>query len=789
MNNFYIESQKFYNQFRNGQNFSLNLTEYTDNITGNVGEIQKVVTELTTSTEVYASDFGSVTYTELTSQGQFEFSGSWFNEGISVGATIQIEWDGNTVEETVISSNGSLGNTLRTTKVNLGSLLDGARTDFVFKVKSAPNFLYYKYCLSPLTSSTNNYTSPFDANEQAYYAYLSGLTTLNTLGGAIESWNLGAVTAEFISTTVINGSYVHEYAFNHTFKIPYYIDGQLGNIDNLTPPNNLIGSNTYKYGFGVFMAENNSDVNRNFEYTGNSGSVGYFNENFNGFANNYEILNLEFSNGNQLEGTLSNTVTFQIKNNSIDFVTGDTIILTHSKLPSENEYSNKIDVFDDIWLFENIEIEIDAVATSGTIFDSAEVTLNADPTLLDVTIDIVYTTAQQLLIEEDKNYLLFATVGNPLLDPAIQDRVNLIIDQNNWDYDNDVYGLVQNNVIKFLNSNNEIGNSSYPTDFKGWDGDFVGCRFNFETKADENAFISNAVFRLMGYDGTEYFEINSTQIPVPNFQIVTVDSALVPYQICNTDVQNGYNITSAESFNRITLESTVPATSGTWQEWTGSLAFKVDWRSWIQNLNVPNVFYDSAEPNNNQNQKTSNYSNTNGYDIYAVIDLTISKAFYTSNVAGTKITLAGVDPNPTVYRLKSESSLILDFDDDGALGSLVTAETFYYDENNNLTENLFINENVRIEIEFTFTSLPAKVEGEIIIEPENTTQQEWRLSTAKDWTNNESPLKPTDTLLIGNTTLVEQTVSGNVITLICQTNRDNLNNGINYNVYGRLFAG
>ena len=76
--------------------------------------------------------------------------------------------------------------------------------------------------------------------------------------------------------------------------------------------------------------------------------------------------------------------------------------------------------------------------------------------------------------------------------------------------------------------------------------------------------------------------------------------------------------------------------------------------------------------------------------------------------------------------------------------------------------------------------------GEIWIEAENGTQQEWRLSTHKDWTSPLNPLQPTDTLITGNTTLVEIVSVNNLVTLICQTNNANIIPNITDKVRVRL---
>lgn len=777
MNFFNIISSKFYNELRNKSNFSANLGQYTDELIGNVGETVQLIRVVTSETTILADDFGTFDYVVGGSYGTFTFTGNWFTEGLSVGATVDITWNNGTqtVSETIVSVTGAGGTVLNVTKVNLdlAGLTTAPRDDFEIRVTSVADRVTYKYALNQLSSNTNNYQSPLDNNQQAYYTNaITGLyQTLQRIGNDV-SWDLGAVEMKFNPTA---NPYVHEYEIRHTFKIPYYKDGQIGNIENLLLPSTLVGTNSYKYGFGLFLAETNNNYNRILEDSGLNGSVGYYNENFNGFSNDYEIQNLVISNAHNsqtLEGTDTNTVTFQIKNNASNFVANQEVIIKHSKLPNGSEYQNKNDSFDDIWLTDSLETEVGFISVNSSVITNCDVMLNADPTLLDVSFEVGYTTNEQLLIEDTKNWLMSVLIDDNSILPDVSNRVNLKIDSQLWSFDNDVYGLVQNNSVLFCTSSElNIYDSSF-TNFSGWDGDFIGVYFAFQTRAEYQAKIIGCVFRLIAYkNGIEQFEIGSTPVNIGGLIGTTISSLTVyPYQLTNIDYQNSFNITSNESFNRIKLTSVVPAFGTVWQDWSGELAFEVNWREWIANSNVPNVFYDATKQNDNKNEKTSNYSNLNGYDIYGVVDVTIG-----SNQGAN-----------TVYRLNSDSSIELDFDVSGTNPFIGT--TYFYDINNIAINNIYNNQNVRIEIEFDHSlGILTKIGGEIWIEKDNSINKPWRLSTHKDWSNQNNPLQPSDTLLTGNITLVEVVIISNKVTLICETNNLNLDPNVNYNIYGRIF--
>ena len=776
MNNFNITSSKFYNELRNGSGFTDNLTDYTDTLVGNVGEKVQLIRTIEVFTNVLASDFGTFDYLIGTTYSSFTFGGNWNTEGLSVGSTVEISWDIYTASETVMSISGVGGNVLTTTRTNLDlqGITDGARSDFNIIVTSVSERLIYKYSLNQLSSSVNNYISPFDNNEQAYYtnAITGAYQTLTRVGNDV-SWDLGSVEAKFIPSA---SSWVHTYEIKHTFVIPYFLDGQLSNIENLLTPTDLSGGNSLKYGCGVFLAYQSNNYNKYIEEAGYSGSVGYYNENFNGFTNDYEVQNVSISNTlntGTIEASNLNTVTFQIKNNASNFVTGQEIIFKHSKLPLSTEYQNNSNTFDNIWLIDNLYTTIDGAMSSSTIITDCEVSLNVDNSLIDVAFDISYDATQKLLISDSGNWLLSSVIDDNTLTPNLSNRVNLKIDSQLWSYDYDISGLIQNNDIRFFPSNENIvtPTGTEYSSFTGWNGDLMGVNFSFETKAEFSAVINSAFFRLIAYkNSSDWFEISNTPINLGKIVTTLPSITTYQYQLANVDYQNSFNITPTETFNRITLASTVPVYGTSWQQWEGTLAFEVKWREWIANANVPNVFYDASETNNNKNNRTSNYSNINSYDIYGVIDLNV-----------------GSDQGAnTDYRIMSDPSIELDFDVSGT--NTITGTTFIYDELGNITDNLYNNQDVRIEIEFDHTlGTIGKVGGEIFIEKENSSSNVWRLSTSKNWSNPLNPLRASDTLATGNTTKVEIISALNKVTLICNTNNLNLDPNTKYFVYGRIF--
>lgn len=787
MSNFNVISKKFFNEYRNGVAFGDDLTEFTDRLQGNEGEIVQILEQIEINTIANARQVIDMTFFENSALSYCTFVAPLINFvdlGFYNGATLQIEFDGNVI--TVGTCEGITGNGNKTIKIDsigrsallAAGIVDGDQSQsIVIKVTSPPEYLLYKYGLNPNSSTAPNYVSPYGGQQNYQLKAITNSFQTMTWIGSLEGSNLGTVRLKFDTT---NENFKHLFTIEHTFKIPYYIQGQIVNLNGVTNPPDLLGANSLKYGNGFFFGGNTNVTVAIFEDLGGVGNVGYFDENFNGFPKNYTIENLSISNSantGTLEGTLVNTVTFDVVSSAGNWTAAvDELIFTHTKLPTQAEYFEQNTDFDDIWLFENIKTVEGAAPISnlGGMLSLFEFSIDGgDPTRLNVRVFITFDSARQLLIDENVDFLLYVTTAhNDLSDPDLMDRVNLIVNQGEYTNDNDVPGLVTKWTPLIHEEWDGITGSKFFTNFDGWDGDFIGFAFSFDTQAEDDAIVKDFKVHLALDNGTDFFPLLTIPIPLTNFQIGTVDVDGINFQILNKDFNASFNMPDTVQLNQIELEAIIPTSPApTTQSWEGRLGFRVPWRDWIQNLNVPASFIDYSEPQNGQNEKTSNYSGVSGFKVKAIIELNMGSS-------------TGAD---TTYFLLSDDSEILDFDDAG--GGTFSAVTKLYDEDGDITDNIFIDQNVRIEIEFSHTLgtlVVGDTWGRIWIEADQTTLQPYDLSTELDLNDINSPLQPTDTLATGNTQFVEIVSVNNLVTLICQTNRDNLTAGLVYNLYGRL---
>ena len=779
MNNFNVISKKFYNQYRNGSTFTLNLTEFTDRLQGNTGEILQLVEVIEIATIVNEEKTIDITFNE-NSSGSFAILDAslldFVQEGLYNGAILSIDLLGTTVTATCEGVTGSSNQELKIDSTGRTNLLgagweDGdINSDVVITITNHPTFLTYKYGINPNKSTTPNYLSPLDNNEQAYQirGVLTGVASpMIWIGKEIGS-NMGTVTLEHVQTVDV---YKHQYEIVHTFKQPYYVDGQLSNINTQQNPEDLVRDNSLKYGNGFFFGGTTNITVGKFEDIGGVGNIGYFGENFNGFKGSYtssDFLVTNSLNTGKLEATVPNTVTFKISSSTpIGFVGGETIILTHSKLPTQQEYANKTESFDNIWLFENIRQTENAAAVAGTMFSAVTVTLVGSD--LEVSAVITYSADQQTKITDTSNAILMFNIATEnIANPNTTDRGMVSFGGQTYSEDTRVGDLVTLWQPDIYNSWDFFSGSKFFTNFDGWDGDLIGVKFSFDLDVTQDATINSAKLFIVSDSLAQKFQI-SLPIPFASINVITETSGLYDYQLFNSTIGANLNLPFADDLGFINLATTTPAPSTPTQTWTGSLGIRVPWQDWIANNVVPNSFFDPSKPNNNKNQKTSNYDNGT-YDIKLMLSL---------NLGST----GGVNTN---YELYSDASTIADFDTNGGT---FTGVPKFYDLTGDITDNVFVDQDIRVEIEFPHALGVLAVGdlwGRIWVEQSNATGNPFDLSTDKDWTNPLSPIKPSDTLSTGNTTLVEIVSINNLVTLICLTNKNNIINDVEYKFYGRL---
>jgi hypothetical protein len=783
--NFNILDPKFYNEYINGSSFTDNLGQFSSRLTGNAGELVKVIRQVSVSITVNpncVSTIEFITGTDPTFGIMRSESLNFQNEGLWNGAVVDVFFDnGQSVLNVVIGTiSGRNYGDLNITKAALISagLQDGKTKLIKIKLKDAPRYLNFKYGLLPMDSNGPNYKSPYDNNEQSYYAY--NITNTPTLTRMIWKGNEIGADLGFVDVTYDGApaTYEHFYTVEHTFRIPFYIDGEFANIQGAKNPQTLSRPVNVKYASGFFFGSDTNEKAAVFEDVGGTnpgrGNVGYFGENFDGQKLEYNVRNALISNSlgtGVIEATVTNTVTFNIGSlTAFGLKPGDKVILYYSKLPTENEYSNQKTSWNDIWMFDSLVQIADDPAVSSVIISNYTVIFNGGSGEFDVSFDVDIPVADRDKINGNQtNYSIWITIATQRLGNSdTMDRSSVGVHTAQNSKDETVGGLItawQPEIFEHWNYNTGIKKF---TNFDGWDGDLLGQEMNFETDLSQVPIIKKFIFRVVADNGTDNFILFSKQIQIPSIQ--TQDVGGTQYQIVDVSEINDFQFSSNDILNSVRLFSVVPTVPAATQSWVALIGFQVPWQEWIEKLTVPTSFYDILEPNGNRNQRSSNYSGASGmgYDIRTVVALSI-----------------GSDTGPdSEYELLSDSSNILQLNDNG--GSSFSKVYELLDASGNPTLDLAKDQNVTVKIhhDHTLGVIPlANISGLVWMLPKNGTGQPFFLSTDKDLTNSQSTLQPSDTLLSGNIQFVEVISINNRFTFIVKTRSSKMTDGVTYGIY------
>ena len=780
-------SEKFYNEYRNDdgtRTFPSNLGEFTTFLQGNQGELVKVIREIEFSVTVNELRNTSILY-DATSDATYGLliseSIDWKEEGLFDGAVIDIFYNRgkSSVTGITLDTISGIGNcTLRLPKASLSDFKDGKeRTDIVIRLTTAPQWLTYKYGTIDVDATNVDFRSQIDGSEQAYYT--------NTIASSPSTTNMRLVgnnSGSDLTTTLsvsydgVVDTYFFQYTIEHTFRIPFYVEGELGNLMTSTIPRRTRPVNM-KYCVGFYFGGDSANTAIQFEDVGTTGNVGYFGENFNGRVNNYGAKDYAVSNTSgtgKIEATEVNTITFTIEDlASGTFSGGETIILSITKLPSKNDAEFKTTSWANNWLFDSVRVTEGGGSASSGRLSNATATLNGGE--IDVSVDLTFSSDDQdLLTSIDSSLVSFTLATQDLSDPDNMDRSTTVAKAASYSKNPDITGIVTAHQPDIYPESQYDGGTAY-SNFNGYDGDLLGLDDTFTVDLQSDPLITGIRFAVVADNGTDYFELYGYSFPITSIQTVTVSGN--QRQILDIDLARDFNIPTTELINRASVEALSPGSAASTQNWQVKIGFQIPWREWIANGNVPTTFIDYTEENNNQNNRTSNYSGVSGYTIKTLIRV---ETQVSDPVQQQSIT--------TYYELFSDSSAILGFDDAGVGTFSLSWE--YFQANGDAISNIATNENIRIDAKFAHTLgtlSTANLFGYIWILPVNGTGQPWFLSDEIDETNVNNALQPTDTLMTGNTQFVEVISTLNQVILRCRTNKDNITLNQSYKIYARLY--
>ena len=700
-----ISKREYKTDYFNGSDFSLNPSDTNPHLYGGVTSYTQVLHEIQVSwnskssiSSVFTKDGDTLTRS----------SGSFILDGFAIGDIVDLESINYNVEPSVTEATGTdleviaIGDDyIIINGLDAAGFVDGDYGDkdnglwklFINGKNPLEGFVMNFGIIG--NTETINFNSKLDETKQGYFASGVGFDT----GGGIRDTNfvdgafLGAYRSSKTGTLKVRyvdnpSTYVQRFEVEHTFlNLPYYLDGQDDNLENNTLPE-LFQDDSIKYAFKYEFRTDLADENtsKSIEDAVQKGSVGYWNVNYNGFTNDFQIQNLTYEDTvgdpalSLIVGELT-TVKFRVNSSVSSFVNGSSIInIFSSYLPTQSEYEKKEETFTEIWEVEKYRDTLGNTTVTGqTIIQGVRSTF-VDANNIDVEIDVLYVSKSQ----EDK-YILGIEVANDSVVSGNANFVPLKIDFNTFQKTACIEDLGELNSLEIVDiQGNSIGA------YGGYIEDQILLNYDFSIDHARETVIESIEVGFFAYNPTtfEQFDINMENVPFQT--IAEKNDGTYTYQEITTNQDTLYRLgdTDPNRFRTINTGSLV----GSKRSYNGSMGVKIPWQSWRQLAAASDEFVDSNEPFDGKNMDSSRYSNKEGFELRV----------------GLRVTLTGLDDlgtlGQTPYYFSKPAFDVGTYDDDPAY--TVTFETFD-SNNNNLGGVLLANENTKIKVTVspTFGSL------------------------------------------------------------------------------------
>jgi len=617
-----VVEQEFLNEFQNDVGFVSNPADVTANLAGAVMENVRIIQKVQVSWKSDAAPGNEF----IVSVGGLQITranGSFIADGLSTNDLIRVSALGN-FQATVITP----------TQINFTApipLAAGPYQALTLEGVTPLTASVYKFGLIE-NSEQFNVVSKVSNNDQGFYGSGFGLGPLGARDnvtvvqlqrlGVYNDWITGDVSVRYDST--INNDTIQIFEIIHDLTIvPYYLDGELSNLQNDVIPTLLAGLNSLKYvfsaGFRTVLSNPNTEKTADIDIS--LGAVAWFNENYNGFNNNYQINSVAYeeeATGNSADGLLIGSktkVTIDVEKTTGNFIAGERAGVYVSYLPEQSEYTDTVltDLKEN-FLYDNALNNEGVVAANGQDFITNFEITNLVGNTMTLTFDVDYSIAQKVrlagLISNNPIYFLIGVeLGDATLTSANSDRILLLADTEKYDASADIPDLWSFPKMDLYTHEKQIGVDTGTTDVTSWNEDGIAIDFTMRLDLNKDALLNSMSMVLLAYDPITKIYFLIDQYNYNMFPAIV--SSGVQQLIINAD--RGYILEGTDQFNDVSLS--VGANAAGLQDYDGVIGQKFSWQDWIENLNVDTVFFDASKPQNNRNLKTSNYSLLNGYEI------------------------------------------------------------------------------------------------------------------------------------------------------------------------------
>lgn len=808
-------------------------TNETDWLLGNVGDWQKLEIDFEVSVDFIASTQESVSLDNTNKIIKLNNGKSWSDYGFDIGDSVKMEFKRDVVDGDGNVSTSSHVSTL--TIVNLYSDTLEHNTTF-----TAPWFL----SLNIIPTDRGNekiYDLKFKTVKQAEglkfrYAHLSNDdyqsdNLVSFIDGSITEFSFAGLNNLINNIDVpinpdgvqsgmaIDSGTVRKISYNGATGVGTYriaiifmfasIFEQPSNLADVVPPSILFnaGSLTDNFEIEVFPEWNNpnTSIKNNLDHTERLGNTGWFNENFNGLDNNFNIESFNYYDDsgnaiNQLD--YANPVNVEVIIGGINNLNEQSEFgLGFAWIPqNEEDYHNKNTPYHQNLYINTARKYTDGINDSFNLDESTGTNVFLGNSTTNARMNIQATNnvlfgiagADKVRLrarfipnadftadfeakgESDRKYALWVSVADQDLQINFSDRVSLLLD-----YKDLVkvippagpYPGMTNKFIEHPQSENVAGVDKY----FGFVEDDVLSRVAFKINTDDNK-----VFRSMsfGYEVVNEDTGLSYELERYNVNLSSFPNDSNGVQNFNIDEQRGFKLEDGNNKNWVKILRDDSNDNGTDKSYLAFFATKIRWEDWIGRDSVPTEYFDINNLNNGYNNDWLDYLRTMGNYVinFYVLTEVIDDGEYKLHKNSFEITFNDYDENLNIetthqYFRDSDDTLLnvgVDPESGKPLGVLLNNEPTRIEITyTNLTEDF--------DIDKTYCTTTIEVD-------KGAGRFEHRQLSSVWGSENDNILIP----LPSETKLKVELIAPNVIKTTCLVDNNRLVDALRYKVSGRI---
>lgn len=432
-----------------------------------------------------------------------------------------------------------------------------------------------------------------------------------------------AIKTKLLTYVVKIGTHTYKYELELEFMMHSIFDN-FSDLENNIVPDWLLGANclTDNISIKMFPVWNNPNslIKNELVNTRKLGNTGYFNENYNGFINNFTVESLTYQDSllnfveqiDYSQETLIKAVISGVSNLDANsrfqfgfiWITTDETIYKEKNTPFHENLkvcsTKNIDYTD----YFALSGSFDTTTYIGHSIDNARMNVK-DIKFSTVGLDLMFeatfiptpefTTYIDSLNEFDRKYILWVSVADSSLDTNFSDRVSLRLDFNTMVKNIVPAGPIDNMEVVFYqhpdSETHEQPNVLYELfELDGYIEDDILCRIDFPKPLSENRIFQKFIFKIdvKNLSTNFVYNLSETIIDVSQF-VIDLDGV----QQINYDGIRGFKLESGNNKNY--LKAYIKDITVTDVNYRLLFGFKIRWEDWIRRLNVPLEFYDNAE--------------------------------------------------------------------------------------------------------------------------------------------------------------------------------------------------